>query len=69
MLKAVTELPNPFPCLGSLLPLFCEKAATVAMMKHGMSVIKEATEILNPGQKFVSLSVTSLFLLYIAEVV
>lgn len=39
----VTELPNPLPCLGSLLPLFYEKAATVAMMKHGMFVIKEAT--------------------------
>jgi len=47
---SVTELPNPLPCLGSLLPLFYEKAATVAMMKHGMFVIKEATEFLNPGQ-------------------
>ena len=55
---SVTELPNPLPCLGSLLPLFYEKAATVAMMKHGMSVIKKATEFLG---KFLSLSVTSLF--------
>lgn len=47
---SVTELPNPLPCLGSLLPLFYEKAATVAMMKHGMFVVKEATEFLNPGQ-------------------
>ena len=47
---SVTELPNPLPCLGSLLPLFYEKAATEAMMKHGMFVIKEATEFLNLGQ-------------------
>ena len=47
---SVTELPNPLPCLSSLLPLFYEKAATVAMMKHGMFVIKEVTEFLNPGQ-------------------
>ena len=47
---SVTELPNPLPYLGSLLPLFYEKAATVAMMKHGMSVIKKATEFLNPGR-------------------
>ena len=47
---SVTELPNPLPCLGSLLPLFYENAATVVMMKHGMSVIKKATEFLNLGQ-------------------
>ena len=41
---------NPLPCLGSLLPLFDEKAATVAMMKHGMFVLKEATKFVNPGQ-------------------
>ena len=46
---SVTELPNP-SCLGSLLPLFYEMAATIAMMKHEMSVIKKATEFLNPGQ-------------------
>ena len=53
---SVTELPSPLPCLSSLLPLFYEKAATVAMMKHGMFVIKEATEFLNPYQIAVTLS-------------
>ena len=47
---SVTNVSNPLPCLGSLLPLFDEKAATVAMMKHGMHVQKKATEFLNPGQ-------------------
>ena len=47
---SVTELPSPLPCLSSLLPLFYEKAATVAIIQHGMSVIKKATEFLNPGQ-------------------
>ncbi|KAL9954025.1 hypothetical protein ACROYT_G041513 [Oculina patagonica] len=32
---SVTVVSNPLPCLGSLLPLLDEKAATVAMMKHG----------------------------------
>lgn len=47
---SVTVVSNPLPCLGSLLPLFDEKAATVAMMKHGMLVMQKATELLNPGQ-------------------
>ncbi|KAL9968945.1 hypothetical protein ACROYT_G021097 [Oculina patagonica] len=47
---SVTVVSNPLPCLGSLLPSFDEKAATVAMMKHGMFVMKKATEPLNPGQ-------------------
>ena len=34
----------------SLLPLFYEKAATVAMIKHGMQVQKKITDYLNPGQ-------------------
>ena len=33
-----------------MLPLFYEKAATPAMIKHGMDVIKNAIEHLNPGQ-------------------
>ena len=36
--------------LCALLPLFYEKAATPAMIKHGMNVQKIATEHLNPGQ-------------------
>ena len=58
---SVTELPSPLPCLSSLLPLFYEKAATVAMMKHGMFVIKEATEFLNPGQIAVTVCDQPLF--------
>ncbi len=34
------------PALTQLLPLFHEKAATVAMIKHGMDVIREATQFL-----------------------
>ena len=35
---------------GALLPLFYEKAATPAMIKHGMDVQRRATEHLNLGQ-------------------
>lgn len=38
------------PAITALLPLFYEKAATPAMIKHGMDVIREATSFLNPGQ-------------------
>ena len=58
---SVTELPSPLPCLSSLLPLFYEKAATVAMMKHGMFVIKEAWNFVIQA-KLLSPSVISLFL-------
>uniref|UniRef100_UPI00358E5A52 uncharacterized protein n=1 Tax=Myxine glutinosa TaxID=7769 RepID=UPI00358E5A52 len=34
----------------ALLPLFYEKSATPAMIKHGMDVQRQATEYLNPGQ-------------------
>ena len=33
-----------------LLPLFYEKAAIAAMIKHGMDMLKKATQFLNPGQ-------------------
>jgi hypothetical protein len=36
--------------LHALLPLFYEKAATLAMMKHGMDVIDQAIQFLHPGQ-------------------
>lgn len=36
--------------ITQLLPLFNEKAATAAMIKHGMDVLREATQFLNPGQ-------------------
>ncbi len=38
------------PALRALLPLFYEKSATLAMVKHGMDVQKQAVEYLNPGQ-------------------
>ena len=38
------------PALRALLPLFYEKSATPAMVKHGMDVQKQAIEHLNPGQ-------------------
>jgi hypothetical protein len=36
--------------LCALLPLFYEKAATPAMIKHGMDVQRQAIGFLNPGQ-------------------
>ena len=41
---------NHTKTLSYLLPLFYEKAATPAMIKHGMDVVRLATEFLNPGQ-------------------
>ena len=38
------------PAVCTLLPLFHEKSATPAMIKHGMEVQKQAIEYLNPGQ-------------------
>ena len=38
------------PALTQLLPLFNEKAATASMIKHGMDMLKKATQFLNPGQ-------------------
>lgn len=38
------------PALHQLLPLFYEKAATAAMIKHGMDVVRKTVEYLNPGQ-------------------
>ena len=45
-------LPSPVDpsSLIALLPLFYEKAATVAMVKHGMDIQQQITEYLNPGQ-------------------
>ena len=38
------------PVISGLLPLFYEKASSLAMVKHGMEIQKQATEYLNPGQ-------------------
>ena len=45
--QPLTEDP---PALCALLPLFYEKAATPAMIKHGMDVVRQAIQHLNPGQ-------------------
>lgn len=38
------------PATSALLPLFREEAHTPAMIKHGMNIVKLATEFTNPGQ-------------------
>ena len=38
------------PTITQLMPLFYEKAASVAMVKHGMTVQLKAIQFLNPGQ-------------------
>ena len=38
------------PAICSMLQLFYEKAATPAMVKHGMIIQQQATAFLNPGQ-------------------
>ena len=43
------------PALTQLLPLFNEKAATSSMIKHGMDILKKATQFLNPRWKFLVL--------------
>ena len=44
--------PNPVDPISvvALLPLFSEKSATIAMVKHGMDVLRKITAYLNPGQ-------------------
>ena len=43
------EDPRP-PAITGLLPMFRESAHTLAMVKHGMDLIKQATDLINPGQ-------------------
>lgn len=38
------------PAICTMLPVFYEKAATPAMVKHGMTIVQQATAFLNPGQ-------------------
>ncbi len=45
--SASSDLPTTTSCL---LPLFQEDAATVAMVKHSLDIIKKLTGITNPGQ-------------------
>ena len=51
------------PALSQLLPLFCEKAATDAMVKHSMDIVCHSTEFLNNGQIPVIAMVAPLFVL------
>ena len=51
------------PALCALMPLFYEKAATPAMVRHGMNVQRQAIEYLNPGQIPVSVFDQPLFAL------
>ena len=44
------EVEKDPPALTALLPIFYEKAATPAKIKHGKNVIRQATTFLNPGQ-------------------
>jgi len=38
------------PVISGLLPLFYEKASSLAMVKHEMEMQRKATAYLNPGQ-------------------
>ena len=42
--------PSFSPVISGLLPLFYEKASSLAMVKHGMEMQRRATAHLNPGQ-------------------
>jgi hypothetical protein len=42
--------PNYQVSRNALLPLFHEDSKSVAMVKHGMHIVKQATNVLNPGQ-------------------
>ena len=46
-LQPILEEP---PAKYALLPLFYEKSAMPAMIKHGMDIQRQATQYLNPGQ-------------------
>ena len=41
---------DPSVFISTILPLFYEQAKSVAMIQHGMNVIKNATQLLNPDQ-------------------
>lgn len=47
---ASTQTEEHPPALTALLPLFYEKAATPAMVTHGMDVLRQAITFLNPNQ-------------------
>ncbi len=47
---SLANIPVNPPVLSSLLPLFYEKVSTFSMVKHGMEIVRQITEHLNPGQ-------------------
>ena len=47
---ASTQTEEDPPALTALLPLFYEKAATPARVKHGMDVLRQGITFLNPNQ-------------------
>ena len=49
-LQPPNAIPESSVTLTSLLPLFYDQAKSVAMIRHSMDVVKQAVEILNPGQ-------------------
>ena len=49
MANQQVDVPQP-PAITGLLPMFHESAHTLAMVKHGINVIKQATEHVTPGQ-------------------
>ena len=53
--------PSISPVISGLLPLFYEKASSLAMVKHGMEMQRQATAHLNPGQIPVTLFDQPLF--------
>ena len=59
---AQTDPVNPISVIA-LLPLFPEKSATIAMIKHGMEYLRKITNYLNPGQTPVMAFDQSLFAL------
>jgi hypothetical protein len=42
------------PALHALLPLFYEKSATPAMIKHGMDVLQKTVQFITPAQILVT---------------
>lgn len=47
---SLESVPEDPPAITALLPLFQDKAATLAMVKHGMDIQRKVTNHLNPGQ-------------------
>ncbi len=42
--------PLPLPCATCMLPLFYESSSNPGMVKHGMEIVSQVVQFLNPGQ-------------------